>query len=63
LRTIEFPSIGPGGPSGETSKSLEMMLLERSKALQQAENAALKTAADLQGNGLIAEPDLLFYTS
>jgi hypothetical protein len=49
LRSIEFPSIGPGGPSGETSKSLEM-LLERTKALQQAESAALKAAADLQGN-------------
>jgi hypothetical protein len=42
--------MGPGGPSGETSKSLEMLLLERTKALQQAENAALKAAADLQGN-------------
>jgi hypothetical protein len=50
LRSIEFPSIGPGGPSGETSKSLEMLLLERTKALQQAETAALKAAADLQGN-------------
>jgi len=50
LRSIEFPSIGPGGPSGETSKSLEMLLLERTKALQQAETAALKAAAELQGN-------------
>lgn len=50
LRSIEFPSIGPGGPSGETGKSLEMLLLERTKALQQAETAALKAAADLQGN-------------
>ena len=50
LRSIEFPSIAPGGPSGETSKSLEMLLLERTKALQQAETAALKAAADLQGN-------------
>jgi len=50
LRSIEFPSIGPGGPSGETSKSLEMLLLERTKALQHAETAALKAAAELQGN-------------
>jgi hypothetical protein len=50
LRSIEFPTLGPGGPSGETSKSLEMLLLERTKALQQAETAALKAAADLQGN-------------
>ena len=54
LRSIEFPSMGPGGASGESSsKSLEMILLERTKALQQAESAALKAAvsagADLQG--------------
>lgn len=54
LRSIEFPSIGPGvgGPSGETSKSLEMLLLERTKVLQQAENVALKAAVDLQGNSI-----------
>jgi hypothetical protein len=63
LRSIEFPSIGPGGPSGETSKSLEMLLLERTKALQQAENAALKAAADLQGNGSTVDTTRLFYSS
>jgi hypothetical protein len=52
LRSIEFPSLGPGGHSGEASKSLEM-LLERTKALHHAETVALKAAAaaaDLQGN-------------
>ncbi|CAG2053192.1 unnamed protein product [Timema podura] len=54
LRTIEFPPLGPGGTPAEIpNQSIEMLLLERTKVLQQAENAELKstpTAADVEGS-------------
>nr|CAD7427054.1 unnamed protein product [Timema monikensis] len=54
LRTIEFPPLGPGGnPAEIPNQSIEMLLLERTKALQQVENAELKstpTVADVEGS-------------